>query len=165
MKLVLFIVNGYPHNKNYQAIQRMCRSLNIEYEESNSIDRITQPNYDILLSCNVFVDPTLIPSNIKIIMGPQFFVLPEGVIVGKRDIVLSERCVYNILSPWIRNLYLEFVNDFIIPMKELPFAVDTNHFKPINNIDKEFDCIVYVKRRSNELVNNTIGNIDNPQTI
>ena len=113
MKLVLFIVNGYPHNKNYQAIQRMCRSLNIEYEESNSIDRITQPNYDILLSCNVFVDPTLIPSNIKIIMGPQFFVLPEGVIVGKRDIVLSERCVYNILSPWIRNLYLEFVNDFM----------------------------------------------------
>jgi hypothetical protein len=160
MKLVLFIVNGYPHNKNYQAIQRMCRSLNIEYEESNSIDRITQPNYDILLSCNVFVDPTLIPSNIKIIMGPQFFVLPEGVIVGKRDIVLSERCVYNILSPWIRNLYLEFVNDFIIPMKELPFAVDTNHFKPINNIDKEFDCIVYVKRRSNELVNNTIMLLD-----
>ena len=45
-------------------------------------------------------------------------------------------------------------------MKELPFAVDTNHFKPINNIDKEFDCIVYVKRRSNELVNNTIMLLD-----
>ena len=56
MKLVLFIINGYPHNKNYQAIQRMCRSLNIEYEESNSIDRITQPNYDILLSGGISDD-------------------------------------------------------------------------------------------------------------
>ena len=157
MKLVLFIINGYPHNKNYKAIQRMCRSLNIEYEESNSIDRITQPTYDILLSCNIFVDPNIIPSNIKIIMGPQFFVLPEGPIIGNQKSELVNNCVYNILSPWIRHLYLEFANDFIIPMKELPFAVDTNHFKPNNDINKEYDCVVYIKRRSNDLVNYTLN--------
>jgi len=42
-------------------------------------------------------------------------------------------------------------------MKELPFAVDTNHFKPNNDINKEYDCIVYNKRRSNDLVNYTLN--------
>jgi glycosyltransferase involved in cell wall biosynthesis len=84
-------------------------------------------------------------------------VFPEGPIVGKRNELFSERCVYNILSPWIRDVFLEMAEDFIVPMKELPFSVDVHKFKPINN-SKNFDvdCIVYIKRRSTELINYTI---------
>ena len=105
MKLVLYFVNGLPHNKNYMAIQRMCRSLEIEFEETNNYERIKMNNYDILMSCHNYVNPADIPTNIKIIMGPQFFVLPEGPIIGKLKSELSERCVYNNLSPWIKSLY------------------------------------------------------------
>ena len=158
MKLVLYFVNGLPHNKNYMAIQRMCRSLEIEFEETNNYERIKINNYNILLSCNSYVNPADIPTNIKIIMGPQFFVLPEGPIVGKLNYEFSERCVYNILSPWIKSLYLEFVDSFIISMKELPYSVDTSTFKPLEiSLEKEYDCILYIKRRSNELVNYTVS--------
>jgi glycosyltransferase involved in cell wall biosynthesis len=162
MKLILYVKNGYPHHKNHDAIKRMCMCKNIEYEESSNYERIKMDNYDILMSCSAYVDPNEIPKNIKIIMGPQFFLLPEGPIIGNTNEEFSKRCVYNILSPWIKNLFLEFAN-FIIPMKELPFAVDTNKFVPSTN-EKEYDCIVYIKHRSNDLVNN-IFNVLNEKKL
>ena len=49
MKLILYIgPSGYPHHKNYDAIQRMCKSSSVEFEISSSIDRLQLPNYDIL---------------------------------------------------------------------------------------------------------------------
>ena len=43
-------------------------------------------------------------------------------------------------------------------MKELPYSVDTNAFKPSSpSLEKEYDCIVYIKRRSNNLVNYTLS--------
>jgi hypothetical protein len=158
MKLILYIINGHPHNKNYKAIKRMCSSLEIEFEETTNYERIKLNNYDILMSCHNYVNPADIPTNIKIIMGPQFFVFPEGSIIGELNAEFSERCVYNILSPWIKSVFLEFVDSFIIPMKELPYSVDTSTFKPLEiPLEKEYDCILYVKRRSNELVNYTIS--------
>lgn len=157
MKLILYTNNGLPHIKNYCAIKRMCSSYNIRFEETADYNRLKINDYDILMTCSMFINPDDIPSNIKIIMGPQFFVLPEGIIVGKRNEEYSKRCVYNILSSWIRDLYLEFAEDFIIPMKELPYSVDINTFKPNENITKEYDCIVYIKRRSNNLINDTIN--------
>lgn len=158
IKLVLYIINGLPHIKNYMAIQRMCKSLEIDFEETSSYERIKLNNYDILMSCHDYVNPADIPTNIKIIMGPQFFVFPEGPIVGELNSEFSERCVYNILSPWIKSVFLEFVDSFIIPMKELPYSVDTDTFKPsLPPLEKEYDCILYIKLRSNDIVNYTIS--------
>lgn len=153
MKLILYVKNGYPHHKNYSAIKRMCK--NIEYEESSDCERIKIDNYDILMSCNIYIDPTKIPKRITIIMGPQLFIFPEGPIVGSRNEELSERCVLNTLSPWIKDLYKEF-GDLIIPMKEFPFGVDIDTFQPYHNT-KEYDCIVYSKHRSDHIVHNTIN--------
>jgi glycosyltransferase involved in cell wall biosynthesis len=160
MKLVLFNGNGLPHHKNFEAIQRMCRSCNIVFEVTENENRIKENNYDILMTCGKFVNPNDIPENIKIIMGPQFFVFPEGPVVGRLNPEFAKRCVYNILSHWIRDVFLEFVEDFIIPMKELPFCVNTEKFKPIDNIEKEYDCLVYIKRRSNDLINSVISTLD-----
>jgi glycosyltransferase involved in cell wall biosynthesis len=156
MKLILYTGLGKPHHKIHDSIKRMCSSLHIDYEESSNIDRLKENNYNILLSCNNYVGPNIIPTDIKIIFGPQFFVTPSGAIVGPRDLELSKRAVYNNLSDWIGQLYLECVDDFIIPMEQLPFSIDTNKFKPDPSIQKDIDCLVYIKRRSNQLIDYTL---------
>jgi hypothetical protein len=104
-----------------------------------------------------YINPDIVPSNIKIIYGPQFWVIPEPPIVGYFREDLVGRCVFNSLSKWVGDYYLELANEIIMPITYFPFAVDTNHFKPNNDINKEYDCIVYVKRRSNDLVNHTVN--------
>jgi glycosyltransferase involved in cell wall biosynthesis len=162
MKLVLYINGEWPHNKNHQALIRMCRSLNIEYEETHDYNRLKTNNYDILISCHSFINPDDIPLPIKIIMGPQFFTFPSGIIVGSLNTKFAERCIYNTLSPWIKTLYLEFANDLVVPMVPLPFGVDINKFRPeCSSNDKKYDCIVYIKRRSNAIVKYTIDQLNN----
>ena len=57
MKLLVFMINGYPHNKNWEAIQRMCKSYNIEFEYTNCINRIKNNDYDILYSMASYINP------------------------------------------------------------------------------------------------------------
>lgn len=155
MKLILFLgKDGLPHFKNFSAIQRMCSSCSIEFETTYDIERLKSSDYHILLTCFDFIDPDIIPNHVKIIYGPQFFIFPTGPIVGQIDERYKDRCVYNCLSTWNKHVYLECVHDFIVPLKELPFSVDTETFKPSDQIiPKEYDCIVYIKRRSNKIIN------------
>lgn len=155
MKLVFYMQSGQPHHKNWDGIQRMCKSCNIEFEYTNSIERLKRNDYDILYCIMNYIDPNIIPNNIKIIYGPQFWVFPSGPVVGKYKPELEGRCVFNSLSPWVGNYYLELAKEFIMPIAYLPFAVDINKFVPIDN-EKEFDCIVYIKRRTNDLIRYTI---------
>jgi glycosyltransferase involved in cell wall biosynthesis len=154
MKLIIYSsINLNPHIKNYNAIQRMCKSHSIEYEFCSDYNRIRNNDYNILLCWSEFINPDHIPSTIKIIYGPHFFTLPSGQIVGNRNPNYENRCVFNCLSSWIKELYLECVSDFIVPMKEFPFSVDTDKFKPLEySISKEYDCILYIKRRSIYLI-------------
>lgn len=157
MKLVMYMVSGIPHHKNWDGIQRMCRSCNIEFEYTTSIERITQNNYDILYTIMYYINPDIVPSNIKIIYGPQFWVIPEPPIVGSFREDLVGRCVFNSLSKWVGDYYLELANEIIMPITYFPFAVNTNRFIPSDNVVKDYDCLVYIKRRSNDLVNHTIN--------
>lgn len=158
MKLVFYMISGIPHPKNWSAIQRMCRSCNIEFEYTNDIERLKINNYDILYCIMYYVDPDIIPKNIKVIYGPQFWVIPEPPIVGKYRSDLEGRCVFNSLSKWVGDYYLELAGEIIVPLTYFPFAVDTNEFKPLYpSLEKEYDCIVYIKRRSNDLVNYTLS--------
>jgi hypothetical protein len=150
--------SGLPHPKNWLGIQRMCASCNIEFEYTNNIERVKDNNYDILYCMSNYVDPYSIPENIKIIYGPQLWVLPEEPMLGKFDENLKHRCVFNLLSSWVENYVREF-GEFIMPISQFPIAVDTHKFKP-EEVQKNFDCIVYIKRRSNDLVNHCIDILD-----
>lgn len=156
MKLVLYMRSGIPHHKNWEGIQRMCKSCNIDFEYTNSIERLKHNNYELLYCIDTVIDPYIIPENIKIIYGPQLWVIPEPPIVGKFDEKLKDRCVFNLLSKWVEDYCIELASEFIMPISHFPFAVNTDKFKPIN-IEKEYDCIVYIKRRSNDLVNYTLN--------
>jgi glycosyltransferase involved in cell wall biosynthesis len=166
MKIVLFISNYHPHIKNYEGIQRMCTACNIEFEISHSIERLTENNYDILISMNSYVDYNLIPENIKIIYGPQFYVFPEGGdLIGPLEEHTKGRIVFNCLSDWNIKCYTEFAPDFKVLMDAFPFAVNTEKFKPsTQDSPKKWDCVVYIKHRKQHIINETI-NILNSKAI
>jgi hypothetical protein len=118
------------------------------------------------MSITNFVDPNMIPKSVKIMFGPQFFVLPEGSMVGEKREDLQDRCVYNCLSSWVKYLYEEMVPSMIMPLECLPFSVDTNRFQPTGLTgpkERIWDCVVYVKRRSNELINHAIDLLQSKQ--
>jgi len=156
MKLVFYMSSGIPHPKNWEGIQRMCSSKNIVFEYTNSIMRLKNNDYDILYCMSNFVDPYMIPKTIKIVYGPQLWVIPVSPMVGPFDEGLQDRCVFNVLSSWVEKYCREMAADFIMPISQFPIAVNTDKFN-ISNNGKELDCIVYIKRRSNELIDYTIN--------
>jgi hypothetical protein len=83
------------HHKNKDAFQRMCQSCNIELEFTNDLKRCKINNYDILISNEYFFNPSIIPQQIKIIFGPQCFILPKGLIIGNNNDEWSKLFVYN----------------------------------------------------------------------
>jgi glycosyltransferase involved in cell wall biosynthesis len=155
MKIILYN-SLHTHHKNLKAIYDMCASCNVELEASSDFNRICQPDYDILMSFKYYLDPASIPQKIKIVYGPQFFVFPQGELVGPLDESLAKRCVYNALSPWNTEVYKETCPHMRIPLKTFPFAVDLNAFRPSTE-EKTIDCLVYVKRRSQHIINATLS--------
>lgn len=156
MKLV-FYNQCIGHHKNFNAIQRMCAAANIEFEHSNDYQRIQRDDYDILMSIMKWVDPNVIPKRIKIIYGPQFWVIPEGPIVGPRDHSLDGRAVLNCLCEWVGNHYLEFAGELTVDQQPLPFAVETEKFKPmVPSKEKDIDILFYFKDRKRDLYDQTI---------
>ena len=155
MKIILYN-SLHTHHKNLKAIYDMCASCNLELEVSSDFNRICQQDYDILMSFNNYVDPASIPQKIKIIYGPQFFVFPQGELVGPLDEFLAKRCVYNALSLWVAELYRETCPHMRIPVKAFPFAVDLEAFRPSTE-EKTIDCLVYIKRRAQHIINHTLS--------
>ena len=159
MKLILYLSESYGwiHPKNYDAIKRMCNVYNIEFEETTSVERIMLGDYDMLLSTKIFIDPAIIPPHIKIIFGPHFFVFPSDPIVGKYRDGLEKRCVYNTLSEWNKKVHYEIAPDIIMPLVAFPFGVDTEYYKPLETRVIEYDCTLYFKHRSIDIINATIN--------
>jgi hypothetical protein len=157
MKLLHYIGSGLPHPKNHEAIQRMCLACSIEYEETAMMDRLQQPNYDILLSCFSYIEPSQLPPHVKVILGPQFFIFPDERIIGPPLASMNGRWVYNCLSEWIIKTFHEFGSEFKMPLVALPFGVNTQRFQPRSEDQHpSLDCIIYVKRRSKALIEYTL---------
>jgi hypothetical protein len=146
MKFVF--LNPY-HHKNLDAIKRMCSKTGIELEITNDFNRCQENNYDILISNMHFFNPDLIPENIKIIFGPEFF--PKNEIIGNVNQLFFKRCVYNSPSKWVEKYILDTSKSLVVPISQFPFAVDTEKFSPKNE-KKEYDCLIYFKNRSPEVL-------------
>jgi hypothetical protein len=112
----------------------------------------------------VIIHPFKIPENCQIVMGPQFFVVPDP----RNELFyfnyrnedglhgISPKGIYNCLSPWVKELYQEFIQGQIIEFAPLAFPIDTDRFKPLRN-KKTNDAIVYFKMRDPSLKNRCIN--------
>lgn len=150
MKLILY--NDKGHRKNYDALQRMCRASNIEYEYTTSKERLRESNYDILISFSEYIPPDSLPDHVKIVFGPHAFVFPHrgSPFVGPMNPHFESRAVYTSLSKWVHDVYMEHVESFLMPIVPLPFAVDVNTFSPSPEKEKDLDCILYYKHRKRQ---------------
>ena len=139
MKL-LFFSRDPPHHKNLTGIKLMCEASNITFEFTNRHNRIFILDYDILISNDTYFNPNSLPKNIKIIYGPQISTFPSGDICGPLDNGNKSRCCYNVLSSWVQEVFESMNgNQYRVPLKQLPFAVDNTKFKPDTNLEKEYD--------------------------
>ena len=149
------------HPKNIDALKRMCASQIpiVELELTHSLKRCKEnADYDILISNEYYFNPDIFPSSIKkIIFGPQCFILPKGDIIGTLNTNWAKKCCYNVLCDWNEQAHLEYVGgkeNLKIPLVKIPFAIDTEKFKPLSSYltDKEFDCIIYFKQRDPKIL-------------
>ena len=158
MKL-LFYKSG--HHKNINSIKRMCETHNIKLYITEDLQCVMKQDYDILIANSEYINPYILNDNIKIIYGPQHWIFPEGPLVGNIDYNLVNKCVYNCLSKWIENIFIEMAGSLIVPIVQFPFSIDTETFRPSFSETKNYDCIVYIKRRDNYVINKTFEFLNN----
>lgn len=150
------------HIKNRIGLELMCKAAHIELEVTHDNVRIQRDDYDLLILNSVYVDPSTIPSRIKIIYGPQHFVFPKAPFLGAQELSSSDgqpRIVYNALSPWVKAAYAEF-GSLRFPVETFPFAVDVEKFSP-TAVEKKYDCLVYIKHREQRIVDTVLQIVGN----
>lgn len=150
MKLILYKDKG--HHKNFDAIVRMCAETHIDFEFTDSLDRLKENDYDILVSFAFYVDLDIIPPHVKIIFGPHAIAFPNKhpIFFNLTDERLKKRAIYLSLSEWVKDLIYEWHPSFFVPVKPLPFAINTKKFIPNETIEKDLDCLIYIKHRSEQ---------------
>lgn len=103
---------------------------------------------DIIYSPYLFIDITKFP-NKKFIFGPHFSVFPNN-IVSKFNNIYNNAIYIQPSQPSVDTWQNEFhFNN--IPMKAIPFGVNTELFKPSINNNKKHVLVYYKMRDPNEL--------------
>ena len=139
MVFKLFLT-GFLHHKNKHALE-----LYKNIEIITDINRINE--------CDVIYSPTdiftLPIANKKIIYGPHFSVYPDE----KINFIKNQNYVYIQPSQWvIDDLWNHFDISQGLNIKAVPFGVDTEMFKPDNNMTNKDKIFIYYKNRDpNEL--------------
>jgi hypothetical protein len=138
----------YPddcHIKNRESMVRMCKIMNIEYEQTNDRGRLQIKNYDILWLPMFWISPDEVPFA-KILYGPHHFVFPDNQICGNANKEWTSRCIYTALSEWNKKLHDDFCSfNSVIPFAPLPFGIK---LLPERNLrEATIDCLLYAKQR------------------
>ena len=128
------------HHKNKIGLVLMLKYLKYDYKFGNTGDI---KDYEIIYSpCNP-VDTSLYP-NKKFIFGPHFSVFPNNKLLYIKN--SNGNAVYIQPSDWACNAWKILGGHSYIPIKTLPFPVEIERFKPLNNVNKT-EVFIYFKRR------------------
>lgn len=124
----------------------MCAVSGIDYEVTDSLERLRVCDYDIVWLPAQWIPPQVFPPHVKLLYGPQHFVFPENhPICGPRDEEQSKRAVYTCLSPWVKELWSEFTNESVVPFEPLPLGVELKTKRNLEGLP--FRVLVYGKHR------------------
>ena len=134
------LIIGRFHNKNEVGLNYMLQYLGWNFK-NGSVNDI--PNYDVVYMPNNPIDTSKYP-NKKFIFGPHFSVFPNQKLLRINNV--HRNSIYIQPSAWVVNLW-EYIKD-CIQVKVLPFPVQINKFKPIN--DKREKVFIYFKSRKIE---------------
>ena len=139
MKVKVLIINCL-HHKNKIGLILMLKYLNYDYKFGS----ITDINdYDIIYSSGTPINSSLYP-NKKFIFGPQFSVFPTNKLLSIKNI--HKNSIYIQPSDWVVHLWKSMNAESCIPIRTLPFPVEIEKFKPLDNSNKS-EVFIYFKRR------------------
>lgn len=137
------LVLGNFHHKNMIGLELLLKSINFQYKYSN-IDEISE--YDIIYSPNYPIDTSKYPSKI-FIFGPHFSVFPDNRLLNINNI--HKNSIYIQPSKWAADTWRNLNVEKVIKIKEFPFPVEIDKFKPLENNTRE-QIFIYFKRRKPE---------------
>jgi|UniRef100_A0A6C0CX86 hypothetical protein len=133
------------HNKNKNGLIASLNYLGWEYRFGNINDI---KDFDIIYSPNFqLINPSIYPSK-KFIFGPHFSVFPDQRLLQINNTL--NNAIYIQPSKWAAEVWIN-LGVRHIPIKILPFAVNTNIFKPSDNTTKDKVFIYFKNRNPQEL--------------
>lgn len=139
------LIIGTFHHKNKEGLELTLSYLNYEYKWGTYTDI---PNYDLIFLPDNPVDTSRYP-NKKFIFGNHFSVFPTNKLLYINNI--HKNSIYIQPSDWASQVWRDMNAEKVIPVKTLPFAVNTNKFKPISSSKEK--VFIYFKGRKNEELN------------
>ena len=146
-------VDTYVHHKNRLGFILMCKARNIECMISRTFSDFVK-EWDLVFIPTEYIEPERFPNSKTIMYGPQNFVFVNGV-WSKNSGQFPSNCFYNLLSDWVIDVQNEF-GGLSLATKSLPFAVDTELFKPVDS-HKAYDCFIYFKSRHTDELKHVIN--------
>ena len=146
IKKKILIINSWLHDKNKQGLNKVLQYLHgqnrIEYNFGSIADI---PNYDTVYSPSNAINSSLYP-NQKFIFGPHFSTFPDHKQLETLQNKKFNNCIYVQPSEWVVQLWLNMGAENFLPIKSLPFSVDTERFSPTNE-EERTEVFVYHKVR------------------
>lgn len=129
----------YQSNGPGKVVKNLKKGLDIighKYSENNNI--LNNNDFNIFLQIHPLIKTSAIKNSI---IGPNVCVLPID-----NDIVLNQEYKKIIVpSEWIKNKYKKWISEDKIEIWSV--GIDTDFFSDKSKKDKEFDCLIYFKRR------------------
>jgi len=142
------LIIGNFHSKNESGFKKILEYLKLEYKFSNINDINNDiDNYNIIYSPNQPIDSSLYP-NKKFIFGPHFSVFPDDnslLLINNK----FNNSIYIQPSEWAAKAWINKISKEYLPIKVFPFPVNTDKFKPLDNVDNN-NVFIYFKRRKPE---------------
>lgn len=152
-KKMIDILYSYNQNGPGKVISNLKKGLDllgVSYRENP--DDVTSESKVIALQWHENV-AKYEPNNILI--GPNVCTLPID-----NEFVMSQR-YHKVIVPseWVKTIYSKWIPEDKIFV--WPVGIDTEYFSDKSKIEKEFDCLIYCKRRSDEDLRDAIKALKN----
>jgi hypothetical protein len=137
------------HFKNKTGIILLLEYLKFDYKfcNINDVNKFII-DYDIIHFAHTPFDSSLFP-NKKFIFGSGFSVFPDNRLLKINNI--HKNSIYIQPSKWAADIWKDFNVENIIKIKEFPFPVEIDKFKPIENSKKNEVFVMFKQRDPKEL--------------
>jgi glycosyltransferase involved in cell wall biosynthesis len=138
------IIESYFHHKNKMGLIAILNYLQWTYKVGKLNDIV---NFDIIYSPSEAIDVSKYPTK-KFIFGPHFSVFPDH----KMNLINNKyaNSIYIQPSKWAADVWINMGVKHI-PIKSMPFAVNTNLFSPPKENNKNLVFIYFKGRKLDEL--------------
>ena len=150
----LLVIEKWLHHKNHLGLdlilQHILQNNDISYKYG-TVNDLNPDNVDVVYSPATPINTALFP-NITFIFGPHFSVFPNKMLSILNN--KHNKSTYIQPSEWCLNIWAGMGVEQLLPLKIMPFPVNTELFKPMQyETVKKNKVYIYFKRRNESELN------------